>query len=171
MGVRAVGQQHELTGLGPRTQPFSDGDPFTRLLQGHSHIQDTRELIAANIAAGGPLQGNNNYYVGGWDGVWKYFQDYSNLLTLGNTGNLAVTFLGSYGLSYNVTGVYNNGTASVQFHVWNASTISSATHPPVLGYTNWWNRNVGDRLDAAFTTGPMSRTEQTVDWTETIRWR
>lgn len=61
--------------------------------------------------------------------------------------------------------------ASVQFHVWNASTISSATHPPVLGYTNWWNRNVGDRLDASFATGPMSRTEQTVDWTETIRWR
>lgn len=31
--------------------------------------------------------------------------------------------------------------------------------------------NVGDRPDASFATGPMSRTEQTVDWTETIKWR
>lgn len=116
-----------------------------------------------------PLRGNSNYKLGGLQGVPKYFSDYSTLLTGGLTGNLAVTYLGSYDLQYNVLSVSGN-SALVQFLVTNSSTISSATHPPVIGYTNWWNNNIGKPLDNLFSSGPMSKTTQTFTWTETIRW-
>jgi hypothetical protein len=141
------------------------------LLQQHSHIQDTRALIANQIAAGGALQGRNDYYVGGVDGVGKYLNDYSTLLTFGQTGNLAVTYLGSYRLNFAVTGVLENGTATVRFNVYNSSRISSATHPPIIGYTEWWDRNIAAPLNNFFQTGPLSMTEQYIEWTETIRWR
>ena len=146
-----------LTGNGPRVQYFSDGDPLTQLLQQHSHIQDVRLLIANNIATGGSLSGRKNYYVGGVDGVGKYLKDYSTLLTFGQTGNLAVTYLGSYQLDYAVTGVLSDGTATVQFHVYNPSRISSATHPPIIGYTPWWEQNVAAPLNSFFQTGPLSK--------------
>jgi RHS repeat-associated protein len=85
-----------LTGTGPRHRDFTNGDYFTKLLQQHSHVQDTRNLIATNIMNDGPLQGNSPYSLGGPSGVIKYLKDYSTLLTLGTTGNLAVTYLGRY---------------------------------------------------------------------------
>ena len=160
-----------LTGNGPRVQNFGDGDPLTQTLQQHSHIQDTRNLIADNIANGGDLKGNNNYALGGLQGVPKYLKDYSTLATGGLTGNLAVTYLGSYNLSYNVTEVnFENHTATVQFHVTNDSTINSATHPPVIGYTQTWNTYIGQPLNNFFSSGPMSKTTQNFNWTETIKW-
>jgi hypothetical protein len=83
--------------------------------------------------------------------------DYSTLFTGGLTGNLAVTYLGSHELSYTET----NGTLNI--HVWNYSTVSSATHPPVIGYTNWWDKNIGKPLDNYFSKGPMSQTSQVFD--------
>jgi RHS repeat-associated protein len=157
-----------LTGRGDRTHNFGDGDPMTELLQQHSHIQDTRELIADSIANGGPYEGSNDYNLGGLQGVAKYLRDYSTLLTGGLTGNLAVTYLGSYHLDYSVTSVSNDGSATVNFHVTNTSSIESATHPPVVGYTEWWHNNIGQPLSTHFSSGPMSPTTQTFDWTETI---
>lgn len=105
-------------------------------------------------------------------GVPKYVRDYSTLLTGGLTGNLAVTFLGSYGLKYEVVSINDeNGTAQVRFYVSNASTIESATHPPVIGYTEFWSKNIGTPLNNYFSTGAMSKTTQTVEWTETIKWK
>jgi RHS repeat-associated protein len=160
-----------LTGLGHREQNFTDGDPMTVMLQQHSWIQETRNLIANDIATGGDLAGNNNYYLGGGQGVPKYVNDYSTLLTGGLTGNLTVTYLGSYSLNYNVISIDpQNGTATVNFTVANASTIASATHPPVIGYTPWWDQNVATPLNNFFQSGPMSPTTQTFTWTETIQW-
>jgi hypothetical protein len=160
-----------LTGTGPRVQNFGDGDPLTVTLQQHSHIQDTRDLVANNIANGGKLEGDNNYALGGLQGVPKYIKDYSTLATGGLTGNLAVTYLGSYSLHYEVTGInLENQTATVNFHVTNDSTINSATHPPVIGYTQTWNTYIGQPLNNAFATGPMSKTTQNFNWTETIKW-
>lgn len=158
-----------LTGTGPRTQYFRDGDPFTELLKTHKHIQDTREIIKNNIINNGNLSGENNYYLGGLQGVPKYLADYSTLITGGLTGNLAVTYLGSYRLDYNVTDVaWGPGIATVTFHVTNNSSINSATHPPVIGYTDWWNTYIGQPLNNFFSTGPMSQTTQDFTWTEQI---
>jgi YD repeat-containing protein len=64
--------------------------------------------------------GTTNYT---WD-FENRLTSYSTLLTGGLTGNLAVTYLGLYGLRYTV----ENETLNI--HVWNRSDISSATHPP-----------------------------------------
>jgi hypothetical protein len=101
----------------------------------------------------------------GTQGVPKYLQDYSTLFTGGLTGNLAVTYLGSYGLSYSVA----NGTLDIQ--AWNTSSIASATHPPVIGYTNWWNNNIGNPLNDFFSSGPMSATTQNFDFHENLAAR
>jgi hypothetical protein len=142
---------------------------MTVMLQQHSWVQDTRDLIANNVANGGPLQGNNDYNLGGLSGVPKFVGDYSTLLTGGLTGNLAVTYLGSYNLSYNVTSIDSaNGTATVNFQTYNVSSIASATHPPVIGYTSFWNQYIGTLLNNLFQSGPMSPTVQNFNWTETI---
>jgi hypothetical protein len=151
-----------LTGWGQRTHNFTDGDPFTELLREHEHIQD---LISGVCNGSFPPQGRDNYDLSGIEGVPKYFGDYSTVLTGGATGNLAVTYLGSYGLTYSVTGGILN------IHVSNSSTISSATHPPLLGYTTWWNQHVGNPLDSIFSSGPMSKTTQNFDFHENLGGR
>jgi hypothetical protein len=143
-----------LSGQGPRTHNFTDGDPFAELLRHHQHIQDLIKEVCDGTL---PPQGRFDYSLGGAQGVPKYLGDYSTLFTGGLTGNLAVTYLGSYGLSY----VETNGTLNI--HVWNYSTVSSATHPPVIGYTHWWNQHIGKPLDIFFSKGPMSQTSQTFD--------
>ncbi len=163
-----------LTGTGARNHNFKDGDDFTEMLKKHEHIQETKDKIKKMLAASGGqlIQGDNNYKLGGLKGVPLYFRDYSTLLTGGLTGNLAVTYLGSYGIHYKVVSVNKqSGTAVVQFNVSNNSTIESATHPPVVGYTTWWQNNVGTPLNQTFQQGPLSKTTQTFTWKETIKWR
>ena len=151
-----------LTGTGPRVHNFTDGDPFTELLRHHQHIQ---ELINDVCNGTLPPSGQFNYNLGGLGGVPKYLQDYSTLFTGGLTGNLAVTYLGSYGLTYSET----NGVLDIQ--VTNTSSIASATHPPVIGYTNWWNNNIGTPLNNFFSSGPMSATTQNFDFHENLAGR
>jgi RHS repeat-associated protein len=147
------------TGTGPRTHHFSDGDRFTEMLRQHQHVQDLINEVCNGTL---PPQGRFNYDLSGPGGVPKYLKDYSTLFTGGLTGNLAVTYLGSYGLSYSES----NGTLNI--HVWNVSSIGSATHPPVIGYTNWWNNNIGNPLNNFFSSGPMSATTQTFDFHENL---
>lgn len=139
------------------------------MLKQHDHIEATRGLIKAGIAKG-QLEGSNPYRLGGVGGIGKYLKDYSTLLTGGLTGNLAVTYLGSYSLNYQVTAISGN-MATVMFTISNSSTIESATHPPVIGYTEWWSNNIGQPLNNALSTGPMSKTTQSFQWTETIKWK
>lgn len=101
------------------------------MLRQHDHVATTRALIMQSIANGGPLKGSNPYRLDGIQGVGKYLRDYSTLLTAGTTGNLAVTYLGSYVLNWQAT--VNGNLATIVFTVNNSSTIQSATRPPVLG--------------------------------------
>jgi hypothetical protein len=151
-----------LTGRGPTGHYFTDGDPFTESLRHHQPIQ---QLINDICSGKVKSEGYDNYKLGGLQGVPKYFRDYSTLLTFGATGNLAVTYLGSYGLHYSV----NNGVLDIQ--VSNTSTIESATHPPVIGYTHWWSDNVGKPLNNFFSSGPMSETEQHFEFHENLAER
>jgi len=162
------------TGKGPREHHFRGADPFTRELRKHEHIADTRGLIASGLAnhkLALNQQYSNNYALGGFSGVPKYFRDYSTLLTGGLTGNIAVTYLGSYGLTYKILSIdEETGTAQVHFSVTNSSTMESATHPPVIGYTQWWSNNIGKPLNNYFSSGAFSTT-QTFDWNETIKYK
>ncbi len=156
-----------LTGTGPRDRTFHDGDYFTELLKQHDHIEDTKNMILDNIRNQDYSPGKNPYELKGVQGVGKYVKDYSTLATGGTTGNLAVTYLGSYELNYEILSV-DKSSAVVQFRVYNESTISSGTRPPVIGYTEWWKNNVGRGLNERFLSGPMSKTTQTFIWRERI---
>lgn len=149
-----------LTGLGPRSHHFADGDPFTEQLRQHQHIRDLIKGICEGTL---PQQGKFDYNLGGVQGVGKYIRDYSTLLTGGLTGNLAVTYLGSYNLNYTV----NNGIVNINVN--NPSTISSATHPPIIGYTDFWNKYIGNPLDELFSSGPMSKTTQSFNFHEKLK--
>jgi RHS repeat-associated protein len=155
-----------LTGNGPRHRDFTNGDQFTEMLRQHDHVAATRALIMQSIANGGPLKGSNPYRLDGVQGVGKYLRDYSTLLTGGTTGNLAVTYLGSYVLNWQAT--VNGNLATLVFTVNNSSTIQSATRPPVLGYTDAWQNTIGAWLNNQLSSGPMSQTTQTFRWTETM---
>jgi RHS repeat-associated protein len=157
-----------LTGTGPRHRDFTNGDAFTELLRQHDHVAATKAMIP-QLIANGQLTGNNPYSLAGVQGVGKYIKDYSTLATGGLTGNLAVTYLGSYNLNWEVTSV-NGNSATVLFNVTNSSSIQSATRPPVIGYTSWWRNSVGAWLNQSLSSGPMSTTTQTFNWTETITW-
>jgi len=149
-----------LLGRGPRIRYFSDGDYFAELLRQHEHIQKLVDDIENCRISGEP--GRRDYSLRGLAGVPKYLRDYSTLATGGATGNLAVTYLGSYSLSYSLSG------ESLSIHIENASTINSATHPPVIGYTAAWDRNIGTPLNRFFSTGPMSPTRQVFDLSQKV---
>lgn len=158
-----------LTGTGPRQHNFVGGDPFTELLKQHDHIEQVRATVITELSAGNYSPGNADYNLSGLQGVPKYVKDYSTLVTGGTTGNLAVTYLGSYQLDYKIVRVDPvNGIAEVSIHVHNDTTIASATHPPVFGYTPWWEQNVSQPLNAAFSQGPMSLTSQDFWWSELV---
>jgi hypothetical protein len=70
------------------------------------------------------------------------------------TGNLAATYLGSFGLSY----AASNG--AVNMRATNSSSAASAFRPPVIGYTEGWQQHVGGRINQLFSSGPMSQTTQ-----------
>ncbi|EKO8726076.1 MULTISPECIES: hypothetical protein [Escherichia] len=120
---------------------------------------DTAFKCSGKMESGKPLKssGKWDYSVGGTNGAFLYLKDYSNILTTGHTGNLAVTFLGSYNAQYSING------NSLDVVVTNSSTIQSATHSPILGYTKWWRDNIGNPLDRKFQKGPMSPKTQTIN--------
>ncbi len=104
------------------------------------------------------------YDLSGLGGVPKYLGDYSTLATGGLTGNLAVTYLGSYDVEYGLS----NG--AVPMFVTNRSTAASGFRPPVIGYTKWWNNSVGAALNRTFGAGPMSATTQNFAFTTPCPW-
>ena len=157
-----------LTGNGPRIRNFKGGDIFTEMLRKHEHVQDTRNIIINRIINGeGLFSGSNPYELGGVKGVGLYIKDYSTLLTGGLTGNLAVTYLGSYNLNYQVVNI-NKDSARIHFSVKNSSTMQSASRPPILGYFPIWQNNVGAFINNYFSTGWGSKTTQTFSWYENL---
>jgi hypothetical protein len=144
-------------------------------LRQHDHIAETRGIIASGLASHSLALNypyRHDYNLGGFSGVPKYIRDYSTLLTGGLTGNIAVTYLGSYELHYEILSVdEEDGTARVHFTVANSSTIGSGIRPPVIGYTQWWSNNVAKPLNNYFSSGAFSTTTQTFDWNETIKYK
>ena len=144
---------------------------FTEMLKKHEHIEDTRNIIINNVMNGGALKGTNPYKLGGIEGVGLYIRDYSTLITGGLTGNLAVTYLGSYNLDWVAKPNAENGTISVTFSIYNTSTMQSASRPPILGYLPIWQKTVGSMINKKFEKGWGSITSQSFRWTETLQMR
>lgn len=156
-----------LSGNGPRHRDFTNGDLMTEMLRKHSHVQVTRDIILSKMALGKTsLNGSNSYKLGGIRGIGLYLKDYSTLLTGGRTGNLAVTYLGSYNLKYTAAAYHN--TIIVSFNVENSSTMQSASRPPVLGYLPIWQQTAGKIINEKFETGWGSKTTQSFNWTEIL---
>lgn len=155
-----------LSGEGPRDRVFQDGDYFAEMLKTHSHYQDAIKRATDNIR-NGILEGNDNYELSGFDGVGKYIKDYSTLLTAGRTGNIAVTYLGSYNLQWRAA--VEGNTAVIHVTIKNSSTMQSASRPPVLGYTKIWQNSIGNLINKSFSTGWGSKTTQTFNLTETVK--
>ena len=164
-----------LTGNGPRHHDFTDGDPFAEELRNHSNIQDGLDEAETKV---GQRCGNNNesdfdfpynYSLSGWGGIPKFIRDYSTIATGGASGNLSAAYLGSYGATFYVTEVdCCEKTAHVLIVVDNASTAASGTRPPWIGYTQWWQTNIAPLINAAFNSGPGSRTTQHIELNEDI---
>ncbi|QHC85829.1 hypothetical protein AS589_14070 [Empedobacter brevis] len=160
-----------LTGEGPRHRDFTNGDYFTELLRKHDFIKDTKTSIKTGIANGSYGTGFSDdvsYSLGGVQGVGKYVKDYSTLLTGGTTGNLSVTYLGSFSLNWKIVSI-NKNIATVQFKVENSSTMQSASRPPILGYLPFWQKSVGSKINKTFEKGWGSKTSQSFKWKEYIK--
>ena len=156
-----------LTGKGERNRTFVSGDVFTEMLRDHEHISKLKKKISKLIASGILGSKSSDYKLSGIGGVGKYIKDYSTLLTFGLYGNLAATYLGSYGVSWSVIKIEGH-KASVLFEVNNSSTIQSGTRPPVIGYTKMWQNTIGKKLNDMFSSGPMSPITQKFVWVEKI---
>lgn len=137
-----------LTGERTRHRDFTNGDYFTKLLREHDHIKSTLTMIKRKIITGNleTLSGDNPYTLSGTGGVGKYLKDYSTLLTGGTTGNLAVTYLGSYQLKWEVITIFNK-SATIQMTVHNSSTAQSGFRPPVIRYKKWYQNSIGKKID------------------------
>jgi hypothetical protein len=86
-------------------------------------------------------------------------------------GNLAVLYVGSYKLTYKVVSINpTTREATVAFHAYNESTMASAIRPPGPGYTPSWQKGVDEPVNRAFPTGPFSKTTQSFDWIEIIKY-
>jgi len=169
-----------LTGLGPRHRDFSDGDAFAEELRSHKHIQtkikevtDTvTQMCNSDCTFTGPyvLSGQNaSYNLSGVKGVINYLGDYSNLITFGAFGNLAVTFTGSYNATFTVKNIdCCNNAADLIIEIYNRSHAASALRPPVLGYTDWWQKHIAPEINRLFQNGPASPTTQNVILTEKL---
>ncbi len=163
-----------VTGTGPREHNFTNGDPFLEELQKSDWMDNARKIVENGIRTNsGIIKGDPNYELGdkGWRIPILLMKDILAVASAGTFGNLSVAYLGSYKLNYVVTSTdIQKRTAIVQFTAVNQTTASSVTRPPWPGYTQWWGNNVSKPLDKLFPTGPLSKTTQTLNWTETIKW-
>ncbi len=158
------------TGKGPRHQVFRQADPATKMLMQDDNLKRMRIWIAkkGRTSVGVTWPWDNN--LGGLQGTLVYVQQYSSAVTNGKAGNLAGTYLGSYSTDFKITGIDKDDNAIVRVHVWNDSDLKSATHPPLLGYSEWWERNVEPPIKRLQPKeGPLSPTRQDFYWTEKVK--
>jgi hypothetical protein len=162
-----------LTGTGPQSQCFGPNDEFTKLYREHANTKGVIAYFLSEWQRTGKYELGHtymyDYQLSGFDGVGKYLTDYGTLTTAGLTGNLAYTFLGSH--QVRMTPIRENADGSVtwRYTAYNESDIESATHPPVIGYTDWWSDTVGAFVDKVVgDEGPMSPKTQVIEFDVTL---
>ena len=138
-----------LTGTGPDTHTFHSGDAFLEQLRQSDYMSETRKKIKAGLEKHCQEHAKDPYYdpllgrkLGGVGGVWDYFKDWLfnapfSLVRLDKQAgaNPATTYLGGFGLEVWGEPVdCCKGKARVRYYAYNASTLESATHLPIISY-------------------------------------
>ncbi|MFE9442533.1 DNRLRE domain-containing protein [Streptomyces sp. NPDC006602] len=164
-----------VSGSGPRHRDFGGNDAFTQSLMDHYHVQRVREIAADNINIGNYNLGKNVHQYTDDSGVVRNngldHSLNSKSLIMDFTSNMSAAFLGSYTMDYTVKSVDKEaGTATIQFHVNNKSTMNSGTHiaPELGGYSEWWTEHIAEPLNSYYGTGRFSTKKQDITWTETV---
>ncbi|WP_405601325.1 DNRLRE domain-containing protein [Streptomyces sp. NBC_01410] len=166
-----------VSGTGPKERDFGGNDAFTQSLMDHYHVQRVREIAADNINIGNynmgetVAQGEPDEKTGFIPNNGLNHSLNSKTLFMDFTSNMSAAFLGSYTMDYTVKSIDKEaGTATIQFHVHNNSTMNSGTHiaPELGGYSDWWDENIAGPLNTYYDTGRFSKKEQDITWTETV---
>jgi hypothetical protein len=144
---------------------------MTQQLIQHHGVQEARQIMIERVRKGQVAAGTIGYSLGGMDGVVSFIKDYSTIVTAGRTGNLAVTYLGSYAGTIEVTNVTDH-SATLVYHVENTSDLASATHLPFYGEIDKVC-HCGDQWEAFVnsipgSSGPLSPTKQDFYWSEDV---
>ncbi|MZD59449.1 ALF repeat-containing protein, partial [Streptomyces sp. SID5606] len=162
-----------LTGNGPRTQCFGPNDEFTGIYREHEHTKGVLAYFLREWQRTGKFEMGHtykyDYTLSGPEGAGKYLTDYGTLTTGGLTGNLAYTFLGSHQVRMTPIRKNSDGSVTWRYTAYNESDIESATHPPVIGYTEWWSDTVGAFVDKVVgDEGPLSPKNQVIEFDVTL---
>ncbi len=165
-----------VAGTGPKHRDFGGNDAFTQSLMDHYHVQRVREIAADNINSGNYNIGAEvaqryNKKTGVMENNGLNHSLNSKTVFMDFTTNMSAAFLGSYNMDYTVKSVDKEaGTATIQFHVSNDSTMNSGTHiaPELGGYSDWWSENIAKPLNSYYDTGRFSTKSQSLTWTETV---
>lgn len=163
-----------MLGNGPQKRTFKDGDDFTEMLKKHSYLNDLRRKIVEEIVKPDEERTNNlphqlNFGLEGIEAVPIFFRDVLTIITGGKFGNIGVTFLGSYNLTWKIVSLdFNNKTVVIEFYVYNKTTMQSAARPPVIGYWDVWKDGPGKWINESFESGWGSIKEQEFIWQETL---
>jgi hypothetical protein len=165
-----------LTGTGPKSRDFKDGDKTVELYKEHDFYKksyaQTKDILKTWKSGEKLPEQNFKYDLGGFIGILKYIQDASTVATDGLTGNLMFTYLGSHSLFMTVKSIdIDKRVAIVEFIVHNTSTLESGTRIPKIGYHKLYQKTVGKFMNekVAGRTGPTSETEQVFEISETIQ--
>ncbi|MER7537820.1 DNRLRE domain-containing protein [Streptomyces sp. NPDC097704] len=165
-----------VAGTGPKHRDFGGNDAFTQSLMDHYHVQRVREIATDNINGGNYNLGATvaqryNKETGVMENNGLNHSLNSKTVFMDFTSNMSAAFLGSYNMDYTVKSVDKEaGTATIQFHVSNDSTMNSGTHiaPELGGYSSWWSENIAKPLNSYYETGRFSTKSQDITWTETV---
>ncbi len=153
-----------LSGTGPRRREFHDGDNFAEQIRSHSSFQETLNTAKYNYWLMAQSKGSRTHSLSEIEGTGQFIKDIATVLTAGKYGNLTATFLGSYNTSW----VVNPESGIITFTLENYTTMESASRPPYIGYSAWWQKSVGAAINNYFNKGWGSRTSQIITLTESI---
>ena len=177
-----------ITGRAPLERNLSENDEFVKQIKKSSRLKGIYRKIAKAIANGiesSSEDQNENYNFSlGDDKLLQFFcfaQDVATTYATirygdwaGNlVGNMAASVMGSFEFSWEKTGVDYNGNAIVVCHLSNPMSANSLLKVPLIGYTDFWRENVGNKINAYFNseankTGIMQTVNINMTWTEII---
>ncbi|GAA3235987.1 hypothetical protein [Streptomyces lavendulae] len=151
-----------VTGAGPRSRDYFDGDEMTELIKASVSMEQLRADTLSQWNADGKGEGRVSYSIsdGGKMGALKKLigTDIPAIAT-GDPDHLGEAFMGSYSLGYEVKGQDPDGSVVVQYTLDNHTSNESFLH--FVGYYDWLKKTNREE-------GPFSTVSQTITWTERI---
>ncbi|MET9700796.1 hypothetical protein ABZY31_28325 [Streptomyces sp. NPDC006529] len=151
-----------VTGLGPRSRDYYDGDEMTELIKSSVSMEQLRTDTLSQWRTDGKGEGTVSYSIseGGKVGALKkLFGTDIPAIATGDPEHLGEAFMGSYSLKYDVKGADPDGSLVVQYTLDNHTSNESFLH--FVGYYDWLEKTNKEE-------GTFSTVSQTITWTERI---